>query len=189
MARNARIEKFFCFVLMSSLRRCIVTLVEFGWQFSTVFSNVSSNHLAEQMQSHIGCICLTCLYCASSNVSSYRLLLRMQSHIGFIYLPSPQLASVCFQIACMRGWEVTQIVFVQLLSTRASDMFLWITQFMLTLVTFFELHCFELSLCVFLFPNAWIWMSSQSGDGFTFFMLISKRPSPGISKAVLSLAK
>ena len=124
---------------MSSLRRCIVTLVEFGWQFSTVFSNVSSNHLAEQMQSHIGCICLTCLYCASSNVSSYRLLLRMQSHIGFIYLPSPQLASVCFQIACIRGWEVTQIVFVQLLSTRASDMFLWITQFMLTLVTFFEL--------------------------------------------------
>ena len=73
------------------------------------------------------------------NVSSYRLLLRMQSHIGFIYLPSPQLASVCFQIACIRGWEVTQIVFVQLLSTRASDMFLWITQFILTLVTFFEL--------------------------------------------------
>ena len=58
------------FVLMSSLRRCIVTLVEFGWQFSTVFSNVSSNHLAEQMQSHIGCICLTCLYCVFSNVAS-----------------------------------------------------------------------------------------------------------------------
>ena len=52
--------------------------------FHGVLSDVSSNCLPEQMHSHIGCICLTFLYCGFSNVSSNGLPQRKHSHIGCI---------------------------------------------------------------------------------------------------------
>ena len=51
-----------------------------------VFSNVSSNRLPEQKQSHIGCICLTFLHCAFSNVFSNRLPEKRHNHNGCICL-------------------------------------------------------------------------------------------------------
>ena len=46
---------------ISRLNRCKVTLVAFVKFFSSEFSNVFSNYLPEQMQSHIGCICMISL--------------------------------------------------------------------------------------------------------------------------------
>ena len=61
-----------------------------GWDFSNflhcVFSNVSSNPLLEQMQSHIDCICLTFRYCVFSNGSSNGFYRKMHSCIGCIYV-------------------------------------------------------------------------------------------------------
>ena len=90
-------------------RRCIVTLVAFMWffailcvfkcilketqakshqlhQLDCVFSNVSSNGLPENRQSHIACICLVSLRCVFSNEFSNGLYDKMHYHIGCICL-------------------------------------------------------------------------------------------------------
>ena len=51
-----------------------------------VFSNVSSNCLAQRMHNHIGCTGVIFLHCVFSNVSPNCLLQRMQNHTGCIYL-------------------------------------------------------------------------------------------------------
>ena len=80
------------------LRRGIATSVAFVRIFSTVFlnlksvqlftnvrfSNVSSKHLHRKMQTHIGCICWTFLYCVFSNDPLKSLHEMMQSHIDCI---------------------------------------------------------------------------------------------------------
>ena len=49
-------------------------------------SNVTSNCLPEMMLNHIGCICLTFLHCVFSNAFSKCLLEMMHNHIGCICL-------------------------------------------------------------------------------------------------------
>ena len=65
-------------------------------------SNVSSNHLPEKRQSHIGSICLTFLRCAFSNVASNDLPERMQNHIHcmcwtFLHCAFSNISSNCLQ--------------------------------------------------------------------------------------------
>ena len=76
------------FALQSPPPQTKVAMLMFLLLFSTLcwFSNVSSNHLHERMNNHIGCICLTFLLCVFSDVSSNRLAKKRHSHIGCISL-------------------------------------------------------------------------------------------------------
>ena len=69
---------------------CLPEMVEVhllsGHLFDSVFSNVSSNSMPVRMQSHIGCICLTFLHCASLNVSSNCLPEKRHSRTDYICL-------------------------------------------------------------------------------------------------------
>ena len=75
-ARTSHIGSIFLIFL-----QCVFKgLFEF---LNCAFSDVTSNCLPEQIESCIGCICLTFLHCALSNVSSKSLDLKRQSHICF----------------------------------------------------------------------------------------------------------
>ena len=65
--------------------------VYFTIKLNHVFSNVSSNGLAELMHSHIGYICLTFLHCVFSNESSNCLPERMRAPSNTTYLIRPDL--------------------------------------------------------------------------------------------------
>ena len=69
---------------------CLHEMVEVrllsGHLFDSMFSNVSSNSMPVRMQSHIGCICLTFLHCASLNVSSNCLPEKRHSRTDYICL-------------------------------------------------------------------------------------------------------
>ena len=75
-------------ILGVRMKRLQATLiyVYFTIKLNHVFLNVSSNGLAELMQSHIGYICLTFLHCVLSIESSNCFPERMRCHIGCICL-------------------------------------------------------------------------------------------------------
>ena len=95
---------------------CLPEMVEVhllsGHLFDSVLSNVSSNSMPVRMQSHIGCICLTFLHCASLNVSSNCLPEKKHSRTDYICLAFLNCVfSNVVSIACPRRGKVTLVAF------------------------------------------------------------------------------
>ena len=87
-----------------------------------VLSNVSWNYLCLRMHSHIGCTCSTFLHCVLSNVKNCQPKKR-QSRIDWICVEFPTVCSqMSLQITWMTGCIFTLVALVQLFSTECFQM-------------------------------------------------------------------
>ena len=148
---------------------------------------VFSKLLHKKRQNHIDNICLTFLHCAFSNVFSKLLHKKRQNRIDYICLTSLQCVfskGFSNHLPDMRMQSNIDRICTTSLHWGFGLLFHNSFWHWSNLLNF-------LPLCLFLFSNASIWMSSQSEGVFTFFILISasKRPSSESTKIALSLGK
>ena len=93
------------------------------WQWHCAFLNVSSNHLQEETQSHIGCICMTYLHCVFHMFPHCtRIRAGIVPLVAFVWLFFTVHLKMCPRIACPRRGIVTMVAFVWLFSSVCFQM-------------------------------------------------------------------
>ena len=92
-----------------------ICLTFLHWQWHCAFLNVSSNHLQEETQSHIGCICMTYLHCVFHMFPHCtRIRAGIVPLVAFVWLFFTVHLKMCPRIACPRRGIVTLVAFVWL---------------------------------------------------------------------------